>query len=124
MRDQALWTWHLIAGAVVVILLGLHMAIMHLDVILGIFNPAGGHPIEWANVVARSKDVGFMITYILLLGAALYHGLYGMRNILFELNPAKGLRQFITVLFLVGGFGLFALGTWAAIVGFQHARGV
>ena len=28
-----------------------------------------------------------MVTYIVLLGAALFHGLYGLRNILFEAEP-------------------------------------
>ncbi len=56
MRDQGLWTWHIISGLVILILLGLHMGIMHLDYVLGIFNPAGGHPIDWANVVARGKS--------------------------------------------------------------------
>jgi hypothetical protein len=70
-RDQRLWTWHVAAGLVILLLLGLHMAIMHLDVLVGIFNPAGGHPIEWANVVARARSVFFMVTYVLLLGGAL-----------------------------------------------------
>ncbi len=29
-----------------------------------------------------------MLSYVILLGAALFHGLYGLRNILFELDPA------------------------------------
>ena len=124
MRDQTLWTWHLLAAVVIGVFLGLHMTIMHLDQIVRVFNPAPGHPIEWGNVLARGKSAGFMVTYIVLLGAALFHGLYGLRNILFELNPAKGMRQFVTVLFLVGGLGLFAFGTWAAIVSFQKAQGL
>ena len=34
-----------------------------------------------------------MITYILLLGAALYHGLYGLRTILFELTLSRALEK-------------------------------
>ena len=58
MRDQRLWTWHVLAGLVILVFLGLHMAIMHLDVLLGIFNPADPHPIAWANVVG-DLDFGF-----------------------------------------------------------------
>ena len=36
MRDRTLWTWHIGAGLVILVLLGLHMAIMHLDQSLGI----------------------------------------------------------------------------------------
>jgi succinate dehydrogenase / fumarate reductase membrane anchor subunit len=117
MRDQKLWTWHLAAGAVILVFLGLHMTIMHLNGVIALkgLNPAGGHPIEWANVASRARTGFFMVTYIVLLGAALFHGLYGLRNILFELDPASWLKRTISALLLLGGFGLFVFGTWAAI---------
>jgi succinate dehydrogenase hydrophobic anchor subunit len=122
-RDQGLWTWHIGAGAVILVLLGLHMTIMHLDAIVRVFNPAPGDPVDWANVVARGKSVFFVVNYVLLLGAALFHGLYGLRNILFELNPAAGLKKALNGLFVVAGLVLFAVGTWAAWAGFTVARG-
>ena len=122
MRDQGLWTWHVIAGVVILVFLGLHMAIMHLDAVLGIFNPAGGHPIDWANVVARGKSVFFMATYVVLLGAALFHGLYGLRNIIFELNPPDGLKAAVSWLMVLAGVGLLCVGTWAAWARFRLAQ--
>jgi succinate dehydrogenase hydrophobic anchor subunit len=121
-RNQRWWTWHVAAGLVILMLLGLHMIIMHLDALVGIFNPAGGHPIEWANVVARAKSVFFMVSYVLLLGAALFHGLYGLRNLLFELNPGRPVKQVLGTLLLVGGIALFGLGTWAAWATFVLAQ--
>ena len=114
MRDQALWTWHVLAGLVIAVLLGLHMTIMHLDVIVGVFNPADPHPIAWANVVARARMGFFTMSYIVLLGAALFHGLYGLRNILFELGPGRGVKSALNVVLAAGGVGLFAFGAWAA----------
>ena len=114
MREQRWWTWHVASGAVILVLLGLHMVTMHLDALVGMFNPAGGHPIEWANVIARAKGVGFMVSYVLLLAAALYHGLYGFRNIVFELNIGAGTKQAVGSLLLVAGLGLFIVGAWAA----------
>jgi len=114
MRDRSLWTWHMAAGLVILVLLGLHMVIMHLDDSVGIFNPAGGHAIEWDNVVARGKDVFFSVTYVVLLGTALFHGLYGLRNILFELNPKPALKTVVSWVLILGGLGLFVVGTWAA----------
>lgn len=118
MRDQKLWTWHLAAGVVILFFLGMHMTVMHLNtvVVLKWLNPAGGHPIDWTNVVARARSGFFMVTYVVLLGAALFHGLYGLRNILFELDPARWLKRAISGLLLGGGLGLFVIGTWAAIV--------
>lgn len=123
MRDQGLWTWHLVAGVVILVFLGLHMTIMHLDEIVRVFNAAPGEPIDWANVTARGKSAFFLVNYVLLLGAALFHGLYGLRNILFELNPAAGARKALNGLFLAAGFALFVFGTWAAWAGFTVARG-
>jgi len=114
MRDQRLWTWHLAAGAIILVLLGLHMIIMHLDVLVGIFNPGSPHPTDWVNVVARAKAGFFTFSYIVLLGAALFHGLYGFRNILFELGPGAELKKALNVVLTLGGIGLFAFGTWAA----------
>ncbi len=117
MRDQKLWTWHLAAGIVILVFLGLHMTIMHLNGVLVLkgMNPAGGHPIDWANVAARARSGFFMVTYVVLLGAELFHGLYGLRNILFELDPARWLKRTISAVLLLGGLGLFVYGTWAAI---------
>ena len=115
MKETKFWTWHLITAVIILFFLGVHMAIMHLDLIWGVLNPAGGRAIEWDNVFARSKLLLFAVTYIALLGAALYHGLYGLRTILFELNIKKGLRTFLTVVFWIGGICLFITGTYAAI---------
>ncbi len=124
MRDQKLWTWHLGAGVVILVLLGLHMVVMHLDAVVhfAAYNPAGGLPVDWANVAARAKSAFFAVTYVVLLGAALFHGLYGLRNIVFELNPARGLKTAISAILLIGGIGLFVLGTWAAFASLALAR--
>jgi len=116
MRETKFWTWHILAGAVILFLLGLHMIVMHMDSIIGLLNPAGGEAIAWANVVERSRMVGLVVVYILLLGAALYHGLYGLRTILLELGPGAALQKAINALFWIGGLGLFVIGTVAAIV--------
>lgn len=112
MRDRTLWTWHIGAGLVILVLLGLHMAIMHLDQSLGI---SGVEPVEWESVATRATSLFFTVTYVLLLGAALYHGFYGLRNILLEMNPGSGVRRAINVGLSVLGVGLFVLGTWAAL---------
>ena len=119
-RDHKLWTWHIAAGILILCLLGLHMAIMHLDALLGLFNPFGGHPIDWQNVTARSQSLFFLVSYVLLLGAALFHGLYGLRNILFELNPAAPLKNSISWLLILIGLGIFVVGSWAAWMSFQN----
>lgn len=114
MRDQRLWTWHVLAGVVILVLLGLHMAVMHLDTLLGWFNPDGMKPIAWESVLQRARMGFFTVSYVVLLGAALFHGLYGLRNILFELGPGRGVKGLISVVLALGGAGLFVFGAWAA----------
>jgi succinate dehydrogenase hydrophobic anchor subunit len=115
MRDRTAWTWHIGAGVVILVLLGLHMAIMHLDATLGIAGVPGAKPVDWASVVERMKSLFFAATYVILLGAALYHGFYGLRNIVFELNPGRRLRRLINVGLSLVGLALFFFGTWAAL---------
>lgn len=124
MKDQKLWTWHVLAGLVILVLLGLHMTVMHLDRVVHLagYNPASGEPIDWANVVARGKSLTFAVTYVILLGAALFHGLYGLRNILVELNPSAGLKRVIGAVLLLLGLGLFVFGTWAAVASHTLAK--
>lgn len=115
MRDRTLWTWHIGAGVVILVLLGLHMTIMHLDTTLGIFGTPGAEPVAWESVASRARSLFFTVTYVLLLGAALYHGFYGLRNILMELNPGAGLRRAINIGLSAVGAALFVFGAWAAI---------
>jgi succinate dehydrogenase hydrophobic anchor subunit len=121
-RDQRLWTWHLAAGAVILLLLGLHMTVMHLEEVVRVFNPDPAEPIAWANVAARAKSAFFLVNYVVLLGAALFHGFYGLRNIVFELNPGGGVKKAVSGLLVTAGLILFAVGTWAAWMAFQAAR--
>ena len=116
MRETKWWAWHMIAGMVLFVLLGLHFLITHLDDVLGLFNVNGpSHAIEWANVVHRAQSLFFAVTYVIMLVAALFHGLYGLRTILFEMNMGAGAKKFVDVLFWLIGLGLLVVGTWAAI---------
>jgi len=58
LRETRLWTWQLLTGLVIVVLLGLHMAVMHLNGIFQIsaLNPAGDDPLDWANVAHRARQ--------------------------------------------------------------------
>ena len=122
MRDQRLWTWHVGAGAVILVLLGLHMTVMHLDAFVRVFNATAEEPIAWSNVFARGQSTFFLVSYVLLLGAALFHGFYGLRTIVFELNPGDGLKKAVNGALVAAGLALFLFGTWAAWASFEFAR--
>ena len=60
-----------------------------------------------------------MVTYILLLGAGLFHGLYGLRSIFYELSLSKALEKTIGGVLAAAGIALFLYGGYVAIVVFQ-----
>ena len=115
MRERTLWTLHLGAGGLVLVFLALHMAIMHLDLTGGPFGVAGANAVDWASVAERAREAFFTVTYVVLLGAALYHGLFGLRNILLELSPGVAARRAIDVGLSAVGLLLFLFGTWATL---------
>jgi succinate dehydrogenase hydrophobic anchor subunit len=80
---------------------------------LHLFAPHGSEAVSMENSQWRDSKVWFAITYILLLGVGLYHGLYGLRTILFELTLKPALEKSVTAVLLVIGLCLFGLGSWA-----------
>jgi len=118
MREATLWTLHLLAGVIILILLGIHMGIMHLESILLALGIGYKDTLDWAAVAVRNKQLFFTISYVVLLGAALYHGFYGLRNIILELNVGPGGARVVNVVLVVLGVALFALGTVAAIAAY------
>ncbi len=121
MKEARSWTWHMAAGVALVFLLGLHMFIMHLAGSAHVFAPYGADPDSIANVIFRDGRLFFTVTYVLLLGVALYHGLYGLRTILLELTLKPAVEKAITMVLMLLGLGLFGLGTWAAIAAHSMA---
>ncbi len=124
MRESKLWFWHILSGVVILILLGVHMGIMHLGVILNAIGLGSGEPLKWDEVIRRSREFVFMFTYILLLGAALFHGLYGLRSMLFELSLSKAAEKAIGGICAVVGVALFIYGSYVAIALFQMKGGL
>ncbi|MBI4966439.1 MAG: hypothetical protein HY913_24375 [Desulfomonile tiedjei] len=112
MKETAYWTWFIIAAIVILVLAGLHMVVMHLPA-LGVYNPASGAATDWQNVAFRSQHQFIAFTYIILLAAALYHGLYGLRTIVFELGPTKAFQEVFTVVLWIVGLILFGVGAYA-----------
>lgn len=115
MKETAYWTWFIISGIALFFLVGLHMVIMHLDGLLGLYNPAGPSSVAWENVRFRSTSLFFTVTYVIILGAALYHGFYGLRTIIFELGPKKSFQRPLAIFFWIIGICLFMFGSIAAV---------
>jgi len=112
MKESKLWSLHIFSGAILLILLGIHMVIMHFDKILHL-----GDSLAWQSVLTRMQSTAHTVIYLLLLLFAVYHGLYGVRSLIFELNLSKKGRGVVS--FIVVIVGLFALiyGAYTIITG-------
>jgi len=102
------------AGVALLFLLGLHMLIMHFGGSVHLFAPHGSEAVSVENSQWRDAHTFFAITYILMLGVGLYHGLYGLRTILLELTLKPAVAKTVTAFLVLVGLGLFGFGSWAA----------
>ncbi len=110
------WVLHYISGGVLFILLLGHTFIMHFEKFISRFPGAGNiEPLEWEMVIGRAKNVSFTILYIIFLFFALFHGFYGLKNILIETELGKKFEKPIVFIFWIIGIFLFIFGTYTTV---------
>jgi succinate dehydrogenase hydrophobic anchor subunit len=121
MRETRLWSLHLLAIPIIVVLLGLHFAVMHYAPVFY------GMSVEEARsfevMVERGRSVAQFVLYILLLAAGLYHGLYGLRGIIRELPLTPALSKAVDMGILVFGLLIFGFGTYVTWWTFSYKIG-
>lgn len=115
MKESTLWLLHLLTGALILFLLGFHMILMHLNGILSLFGVDWGDVLSYSSVAQRGKEIGHFLVYMGLLVFALYHGLYGLRSMLFELNLRKTGERVVSGILIVIGLVLLVVGTYSAV---------
>lgn len=119
MRESRLWAFHLICGAGLLLLLSLHMGLMHYAGILALLGWTMEPVLSFSSVVERGRGAAGAAMYVLLLGFALYHGLYGLRGVLGEIWGSARAERFINAGVLVFGLGVLVYGVAVAV---QAAR--
>ncbi|HSL30747.1 MAG TPA: hypothetical protein VK900_16215 [Anaerolineales bacterium] len=121
MRETRLWSLHLLAIPVILVLLGMHFALMHYAPIFY------GMSVEEARsfevMIERGRSLAQFVLYILLLAAGLYHGFYGLRGILRELPLTPALAKAVDIGILTIGLLVFGLGTYVTWWTFSYRIG-
>lgn len=121
MRETRLWSLHLLAIPIILVLLGMHFALMHYAPVFY------GMSVEEARsfevMIERGRSVAQFVLYILLLAAGLYHGFYGLRGIIRELPLTPALAKAVDVGILLVGLLVFALGTYVTWWTFSYKIG-
>ena len=115
MRESQLWALHLFAGAALVVLLGVHMGVQHYPTLLSWLGWADQQVREFGSVAARSSSAAWTVLYVLLLGFAVYHGLYGLRRILHEIWYSPRATRTVDVLVVAFGLVVFVYGLVVAL---------
>lgn len=101
-REVYFWVLQLITAAVIAVLLGTHLFLLHIK----------GEPLEWSGMIQRARSSSWLIFYVIFLAAVLYHGLYGLRAILLELWSSPESARKITAVLVALGVVAFAFGTY------------
>jgi succinate dehydrogenase hydrophobic anchor subunit len=121
MRETRLWSLHLLAIPIIVVLLGLHFAVMHYAPVF--YGMSVEEARSFGVMVERGRSTAQFILYILLLAAGLYHGLYGLRGIIRELPLAPALAKAVDAGILLFGLFIFGLGTYVTWWTFSYKIG-
>jgi|WetSurMetagenome_2_1015567.scaffolds.fasta_scaffold1654426_1 succinate dehydrogenase hydrophobic anchor subunit len=118
MKESTLWFLFILSGAVMVLLLAIHMAIMHLDSLLLYCGIGYKDVLNAQSVAQRSRMIFHVIVYMLLLASALFHGLYGLRSMIYELPLKEFYKKMTDVAVLLAGVLFFFWGAAAIIIGY------
>jgi succinate dehydrogenase hydrophobic anchor subunit len=103
-QHESMWLWlyKLIAGVVIVLLLGVHFVINHLL--------APGGLLTYADIVRYYSIPIVPVMEIAFLVFAVTHSFIGMRSIILDLNPSERLIRIVD-------WGLVILGAVAIVYG-------
>ena len=99
------WIWQRITAVLLVVFLGTHIFVLH-------YVPDNLN-INFVGVALRFKSVLYLIIDSGLLATSLYHGLNGVRNILFDFVLSDGKRRAINIQFWLVGLAFFVWGAYA-----------
>ena len=119
MRTTRLNLLHMFTGVAIAALLGIHMVILHLDAVLGVFGVDATEPTSWQSMIERASQCIWVGIYIALLAVVLYHALYGLRGIILELNPSVRTGHIITWVLIIVGITAFIWGSYVPLALFS-----
>jgi len=115
MRNTYLWFLQLVTGVLIAVLLGIHLVIMHLDVILGFFGVDVAEVTSWESMIGRAIQGVWAGLYMALLAVVLYHALNGLRGIILESTPSATTERIVTWVIIAFGIIAFIGGTYVPL---------
>lgn len=106
-ENAVLWMVKVIAGALLLGVLGLHLVVNHLTAPEGL--------LSYADVVRYFQNPLVVAMEITFLVIVITHALIGLRSILLDLKPSAGVLRLVDGLFIIVGIVGIVYGTWLAL---------
>jgi succinate dehydrogenase hydrophobic anchor subunit len=107
-ENSWLWLLKLVTGPFILILILVHFVVNHAISATGL--------LQYSDVVAYYQVWVVPIMEILFLALVVSHSLLGLRSIILDLHPSRGLLSAINWAFLILGIVSFVYGTWLILV--------
>ncbi|MEW6398973.1 MAG: hypothetical protein AB1503_07400 [Bacillota bacterium] len=104
MKELRTWAWILqrASGAVLVFALGLHWVVQH--------HVSPGAEITFAGVHLKLQWLLYLVSDVLLLAFALFHGLNGLRTVILDFRVPRSAAAVLTVVLVLVGLGALVYG--------------
>jgi succinate dehydrogenase hydrophobic anchor subunit len=103
-----LWLYKLLAGGLIIILLGVHFVVNHLV--------APGGLLTYTDVLRYYTHPIVPVMEIAFLLVVISHALIGLRSIILDLNPSLKLVRVMDWVFIVAGVAFSIYGIWLVLV--------
>ncbi len=107
-ENSFLWLYKIVAGLLIVTLLGVHFVVNHAVAPEGL--------LSYADVINYYQVPGIAVMEIAFLIFVVSHALVGLRSIILDLSPAPGLLKAVTVVLILVGAGAVTYGVWLVLV--------
>lgn len=107
--ETTAWRFMRYSGILLIPLAWFHVYLQ--DVIVGV------HAINIDYVAVRLADTGWVIYNFLLLGFAFAHGMYGLRQVMYDLVHKESTRRILSILMLIFWLVVTAIGATALAMG-------
>lgn len=107
-ENSWLWLFKIVAGLLIVILLGVHFVVNHAVAPEGL--------LSYADVVNYYQVPGIALMEIAFLILVVSHALVGLRSIILDLNPTPALLRAVNGVLLLTGSGAIIYGVWLVVV--------
>lgn len=109
-HNESVWLWltKIIAGLLVIVVLGIHFVINHAV--------APGGLLSYEDVIRYYKVPIVPIMEAFFLVVVVTHALLGIRGIILDLNPKQTIRKIMDVLLTAAGCLAIIYGIWLVMV--------